>query len=491
MGTFTPKLNLYKPAIAERGWGEEVDTNWDIIESVIAGVVSVKDPQWGAVGDGVADDTEAIRAAIEYIQTVRWSGSLYFPPGQYKITETIDLSSAGVVHNRLHVLGAHNSSGYLSGENPPAVYIDGSSITDGPTFYCDTGGIPAYHTWDNIMVQGGRTAWHYREASDVRFNNCGGSCIDDSSDDNCAVLMENCFWFWFNDGGYTSATADRGALILRSVSPVINPGGYLIDMRRLVFYGGGMDVQNRVEGVTAGYELTFVNCASEASSGGPMLRYGETGLATPINIVRVEMRQCAMYDSLADVPLIIVDGPLTRMFNTVISQAVGSGEVAIRAFSGGVYNTKIEGTVGTGTLYKVVDGSGDLLGGIWDKEQGTDYRGTETDATTTNLLLSTGPLLRFARSGDAYARSGISSDGVVYWGPGGATATGWDTQLSRLAPNVVSLGANDALRVGFAVHGSLPAAGGYTAGSQFYCSSDKQPLWSDGSGWFEADGTAH
>jgi hypothetical protein len=56
-------------------------------------VVSVKD--FGAVGDGITDDTVAIRAAIAAL----WHGAgnfrggvLYFPKGDYKVTDTLDFS---------------------------------------------------------------------------------------------------------------------------------------------------------------------------------------------------------------------------------------------------------------------------------------------------------------------------------------------------------------------------------------------------------------
>lgn len=42
-------------------------------------VVSVKD--FGAIGDGVADDTAAIQAAIDYVESRQWPGGVvYFPP---------------------------------------------------------------------------------------------------------------------------------------------------------------------------------------------------------------------------------------------------------------------------------------------------------------------------------------------------------------------------------------------------------------------------
>ena len=53
--------------------------------------VNVKDPRYGAVGDGVTDDTAAIQAAINYISPTTYNpttggGEVLFPPGKYRIT---------------------------------------------------------------------------------------------------------------------------------------------------------------------------------------------------------------------------------------------------------------------------------------------------------------------------------------------------------------------------------------------------------------------
>ena len=52
--------------------------------------VSVKD--FGAVGDGVADDTAEFQAAIHYLESVK-GGNLIVPWGQYRISSTINVDS--------------------------------------------------------------------------------------------------------------------------------------------------------------------------------------------------------------------------------------------------------------------------------------------------------------------------------------------------------------------------------------------------------------
>src|SRR3990167_3508654 len=63
------------------------------------GIVSVRDPDYGAVGDGVTDDTAAIQAAIDDLkdssETTQLTESryLYFPKGIYLISSPISLYS--------------------------------------------------------------------------------------------------------------------------------------------------------------------------------------------------------------------------------------------------------------------------------------------------------------------------------------------------------------------------------------------------------------
>lgn len=61
------------------------------VQAKLRDTVSVKD--FGAVGDGVADDTAAINAAIAYARTLPAGGTVYIPDGTYAVTE-INATSA-------------------------------------------------------------------------------------------------------------------------------------------------------------------------------------------------------------------------------------------------------------------------------------------------------------------------------------------------------------------------------------------------------------
>lgn len=96
-----------------------------IVQAKLREFVSVKD--FGAVGDGVADDTAAIQAAIDAGKTYLTTTSgreIYFPAGRYKVT-TIDITDCHGVH--LVGAGAYATEIFTSGTNQVIKAIGSSS----------------------------------------------------------------------------------------------------------------------------------------------------------------------------------------------------------------------------------------------------------------------------------------------------------------------------------------------------------------------------
>lgn len=77
---------IYDPPFANA-----VQTN---VEAKLAQTVSIKD--FGAVGDGATDDTNAIQDAVDSLALT--GGSIYFPTGKYKVTAQIDVRSIYPIH---------------------------------------------------------------------------------------------------------------------------------------------------------------------------------------------------------------------------------------------------------------------------------------------------------------------------------------------------------------------------------------------------------
>jgi len=84
------------------------------------GVYSVKD--FGAIGDGKADDTAAIQAAISKAETGPRGSSVILPAGDYRVTKSITIENI--------LLTGLSNGGFPADRGPmPAIHVD---HTDGP-----------------------------------------------------------------------------------------------------------------------------------------------------------------------------------------------------------------------------------------------------------------------------------------------------------------------------------------------------------------------
>lgn len=104
-------------------------------------VVSVKD--FGAVGDGVADDTAAINTAIDYLRNTTRGGVLLLPVGTYMVT-SINASDFGALFNKnLVIRGEGLFASRLIGTQSGAIILDciGSNNVELEEFYIGTSGV--------------------------------------------------------------------------------------------------------------------------------------------------------------------------------------------------------------------------------------------------------------------------------------------------------------------------------------------------------------
>jgi hypothetical protein len=122
------------PTIGQDPWGQ------DLLDFLKAVPRNVKD--FGAVGDGVTDDTAAIQAAIDDV-FADGGGVVYFPTSQYKVTSLQAKSGVWLIGEFMHV-GSANLGAVLSGTN-------GQDIITFPT----TGGY-SHFGFRMLTFKGGR-----------------------------------------------------------------------------------------------------------------------------------------------------------------------------------------------------------------------------------------------------------------------------------------------------------------------------------------------
>jgi hypothetical protein len=98
---------LYKPI--------ELSATTRSAESKLRETLSVKD--FGAVGDGVVDDSPAFQAAFNYLNTQRYF-SLYIPTGVYRLASRVSITvSSGLSDNKNYYIYGDGPSSIIFGDN--------------------------------------------------------------------------------------------------------------------------------------------------------------------------------------------------------------------------------------------------------------------------------------------------------------------------------------------------------------------------------------
>lgn len=162
-------------------------------------VVSVKDSDYGAVGDGTTDDTTAIQAAIDAAPN---GATIYFPPGTYAITSEI----------RLKPTLAYVGAGHALSESATILQANGANIT-GPG---DVTGLFVPEGWFNNTGFSGEPV----RIHNLAFN---GNRANNGSSNACGIVLTN-YFSWITDCIFYNAPVDGVHLtdVTRNGSNVIS-----------------------------------------------------------------------------------------------------------------------------------------------------------------------------------------------------------------------------------------------------------------------------
>lgn len=208
-----------------------------------SGVIDVK--TFGARGDGLADDTQALRAALTAAGETggTWSRFVYLPPGTYKVTNTIEKRDAG---------GEFDSGFLLRGAGPSHTVIRLADLA--PNF--DDPAHPravlftSSHLWEQGGPYGGGKDWPGKGEGNQAFQNTiEGLTVDVGSGNRAAIALDYlgnnaCAVrdVWLRDADGTAAT---GLSMTRKW-----PGPCLIENLHVQGFDIGIDVARSIYSLT-------------------------------------------------------------------------------------------------------------------------------------------------------------------------------------------------------------------------------------------------
>jgi hypothetical protein len=250
---FDPTDNLASNQVAytPAGTGAVVTT----VQNKLRESVSVKD--FGAVGDGVTDDTAAIQAGLT--RCALSGDALYFPPGKYLVTglaaNNVALIGTGVMDNGIPYA---NSGSVLcqTDTTKPLITIGGGVTFNGMSFYYPNqinGGISPVVYLPTIFAS--QTA----SVTNLNITNClfinSYDCINmtQGTQSHGRVMLSNVQAYGINKFMYLSGVADVVTCIdcqitVGNFQDIATPGSVLRGYTQSS--GIGFDLAGRVDGLT-------------------------------------------------------------------------------------------------------------------------------------------------------------------------------------------------------------------------------------------------
>ena len=262
-GIATNAVNVqYDPA----GTGA-VSTN---VQAKLRQTINIKD--FGAVGDGTTDDTNAINAAI----AANNGNVLWFPSGTYKITSRIDFGNVGIEgqseRGSVSSFGGVEFSSYVVGDYALTVAsyrgqtyrkFTVKSYLSNQSGICVLGMHPIV---EEVRVEGfdkvsfrvgtGSLATIVPSPTGIAATGCYYAKIDNIYITNSTVTGSNALRGLFNDGGFPSTNANTYRnVVVNGRFDIL----YELNGTNNSLYGGDCDPSNTIATCTAAYKIGGLN----------------------------------------------------------------------------------------------------------------------------------------------------------------------------------------------------------------------------------------
>lgn len=163
------------------------------LQSALASVVgffkSVKDPAYGAVGDGVADDTAALTAAFSAVNAAG-GGLLWFPEGTYRVTSAVTWSQG------VNILGSGSDSTTITIDHATANLFASSTGSTAKKWMKDVRLQAAQANTGNLVDFTGASSADFQDVVFGGTNNTGsGGLVYASGATTVAATFLRCVFF--------------------------------------------------------------------------------------------------------------------------------------------------------------------------------------------------------------------------------------------------------------------------------------------------------